>query len=205
MTFYAVELDICPAYGWQGGPQGDTRIVKLRNRHERRNANTELAQHLFTLPFSNITSEDYLLYLKNAHMAMHAMLHSFLVKDWLDFNVTGQSLGDAPSGSTPVQLVKTYPFGPVIRSRPITKPVAGLVVYQDTGSGPVVKPGTTDPLTGIFTPTTGWTAGADLTWTGEFRVPVRFNNDYMPMSIDNKSGQRHIVNGSVDLIEVFGE
>lgn len=200
MTFYAVELDICPAYGWQGGPQGSTRIRMLKNRHERRNANAELAQHVFTLPFQNITDADYLAYLKSAHMAMYAMTHSFLVKDWSDFLGVGEPLGDAPAGSTPVQLMKTYSFGPASRTRDITKPIA-VTLYQ----GVTPKAGTFSTTTGLFTPNTNWTEGEPLTADFEFRVPVRFNNDFLPMSIDSRGGNRALMNGSVDLIEVFGE
>lgn len=201
MTFYAVELDICPAYGWQGGPMGGTRIRRKKNGAERRNIQREIAEHVFTLPFQNIRSDEYLQYLKAAHMAMYAMAHSFLVKDHLDYQVTQQSLGTAPAGTTPVQLVRTYSFGAAVRSRPITKPVAGAVIYQ----GGVAKAGTLDTLTGLFTPDTAWTEGAALTWSGEFRVPVRFNNDFLPMSIDSASNGQHVVNGSVELIEVIFE
>lgn len=207
MTFYAVELDICPAYGWQAGPSGSTRIRSLRNRHERRNAEASIAQHIFILPFLNIRDEVYLSYLKAAHMAMWAMKDSFLVKDWLDYQVVGQSLGSAPSGTTPVQLVKTYvpdTWTGIVpsRTRDITKPVSGAVIYQ----AGIPKSGVLSTTTGLFTPSTSWTEGQPLTWTGEFRVPVRFNNDYMPMSLDSRMGDGDAaVNGSVELIEVFGE
>lgn len=207
MTFYAVELDICPAYGWQAGPSGRTRIRALRNGHERRNAEASIARHTFLLPFLNIRDADYLEYIKAAHMSMWAMKDSFLVKDWLDYQVVNQSLGSAPSGSTAVQLVKTYVpenwAGVVpVRTRDITKPVSGAVIYQ-SGSP---KEGTLDTTTGLFTPSTAWTEGQPLAWTGEFRVPVRFNNDYMPMSLDSRMGDGDAaVNGSVELIEVLGE
>lgn len=199
---YAVELEnVTPAYGWQGGPEGDTEVVALRNRHEHRNAIGSQMRHRFTLPFQNIRRADYLAYLKAAHLAMRARTHSFLVKDWLDFSAAVESLGAAPAGSTAVQLVKTYTFGPASFQRLITKPVAGAVVYQDG----VAKAGTLDTATGLFTPGTAWTEGLALSWTGQFRVPVRFDNDFLPFSIDNASGGQHVVNGSVDLIEVFGE
>ena len=199
---YAVELEnVCPAYGWQGGPEGDTEVVALRNRHEHRNAVGSQPRHRFTLPFQNIRRADYLAYLKAAHLAMRQRTHSFLVKDWLDFAATDESLGTAPAGFTAVQLVKTYSFGPASFQRLITKPVVGALVFQDGAE----KTGTLDTSTGLFTPDTAWTEGQALTWTGEFRVPVRFDNDYLPFSIDDRSGAQHLVNGSVDLIEVFGE
>lgn len=206
MTFYAQELEgVCPAYGWQGGPNGNTQITPLKTRQEHRVALGEIALHSFILPFQNITSEAYLQYLKAAHMAMWAMTHSFLVKDWMDFQGVGESLGVAPSGSTPVQLQKTYWFGLASRTRDITKPISATV-YQADGSGnPIVKPGTFSTTTGLFTPDSGWTAGRALTADFEFRVPVRFNNDSMPMTIETRSGNQHVISGSVELIEVIGE
>jgi hypothetical protein len=79
-------------------------------------------------------------------------------------------------------------------------------VYQADGSGnPVLKPGTLDTLTGLFTPTTAWTSGRALWWAGEFRVPVRFNNDFMPASIDSQNENRKFIRGAIELVEVFGE
>lgn len=210
MTFYAVELEnVCPAYGWQGGPNGDTLVVALKGRQEYRVSRAEDDQHSFILPFQNIVHQEYALYLKSFFAAMYARTHSFLVKDWLDFELDGDSQGTAPSGTTPIQLQRVYNVyagtgGPLVatRTRDITKPVAGTVTVYQSG---IAKPGTYSTTTGLFTPSTSWSLGAALTATGEFRVPVRFNNDYMPFSIDNKSGAGHIVNGSVELIEVFNE
>lgn len=194
------ELDLCPSFGWQGGPEFATRIVPLKNGHERRNANWAQMRHHFTLPFQNITDSDYLLELKAVFLAAQGMAESFLAKDHSDYLATNESLGVAPSGSTAVQLIKTYTFGPATFTRTITKPVT--VAVKQNG---VAKPGTFDSTTGLFTPSTAWSAGQPLTWTGEFRVPVRFASDLLQMSIDARNSDGTILNGSVELIEVFGE
>lgn len=204
--FIDSELDIGPSYGWQFGPGFNTLIKPLRNRHERRKIQQDQAGHSYTLPFSKIKQQSYLEKLKAAFMVAHGAGHSFKVRDWSDYTATAAPLGTAPAGSTPVQLVKVYTFGAGSHSRIITKPKAGAVVYQNTGGGPVAKAGTLNTLTGLFTPTTAWTGGAALTWTGEFYVPVRFANDVMPMSIPSNYGaEGFAVEGSVDLVEVFGE
>lgn len=202
MTAYAIELDICPAYGWQGGPELSTRIIGLRNGHERRNANWTGVRHRFVLPFQNITDQSYLNDLKSAFLAMRGQLHSFLVKDWSDFEAAGESLGNAPAGTTAVQLQKVSTFGIASYTRQITKPKAGTVTVYQAG---VEKAGSLDTTTGLFTPSTSWTEGQPLTWDGEFYVPVRFASDLLPMTIDNKSGANHVLNGSIELVEVFGE
>lgn len=203
MTFYAYELEICSGFGLQIGTTGNTEVETQRNGHERRNALGDVMLHSYILTLNNVTGSVYLEKLKTAHFVFYARAHSFLVKDPIDHACTDESLGNAPSGTTAVQLIKTYGIeGIASYVREITKPVAGAVVYQNG----VAKAGTLDTLTGLFTPTTSWTAGQPLTWTGEFRVPVRFNSDFCPVTVDSKgqSGQ-FFVNGSVELIEVTGE
>lgn len=201
MTFYATEIDTCPAFGWQGGPEFNTRIRGLQNGHERRNATWDQVKHRFILPMQNKASPDYLLHIKSAHLAMSGSLHSFLVKDYSDYEAANEPLGLAPAGSTPVQLRKLSTFGIATYERIITKPLAGAVIYQ-AGSP---KAGTLNTLTGLFTPSIAWNEGDVLTWTGEFRVPVRFAQDYLPFSIDSRIESGFAMNGSVELIEVFGE
>ncbi len=202
MTAYATVLDITPAYGWQGGPEFNTRIVPMRNGHDRRNARWDQVRHRFTLPFQNITDATYLSSLKAVFLAMRGQNHSFLAKDWSDYRATGESLGNAPAGSAAVQLQKVATFGTATYTRTITKPRAGTVTVYQAG---VAKAGTVDTATGLFTPDTAWTEGQALTADFEFYVPVRFASDLLPMSIDNRTGQGYVMNGSVELVEVFGE
>jgi uncharacterized protein (TIGR02217 family) len=196
----ATELDLCPSYGWQGGPEFATRIVTLKNGHERRNANWAQMRHHYTLPFANITDANYLSELKSVFLVVQGMAGSFLAKDHSDYQATNESLGNAPSGSTAVQLQKTYTFGASSFVRTITKPTS--VAVKQAG---VAKSGTYSATTGLFTPSTAWTEGEALTWTGTFLVPVRFASDLLQMSIDARNSDGAFLNGSVELVEVFGE
>lgn len=200
--FYPVEMNICAGFGWQGGPSIDVLIKRLVSGREKRKPQSFVRLHSYVLPFQNVRDLDYLAYVKSAFMAMGGPTDSFLVKDEGDFEADDEPLGVAPSGSTPVQLLRTYTFGAASHSRQITKPVAAGLVVRQNG---VVKAGTVDTLTGLFTPTTGWTPGATLTWSGEFRVPVRFDQMTLQSTIDNKNADGFIVNGSASLIEVIDE
>lgn len=199
--FYPVEMDICPAFGWQGGPSIDVLIKRLVSGREKRKPQSYIRLHSYILPFQNVFDAAYLAEVKAAFMALGGPTDSFLVKDYSDFLLNG-TIGVAPAGSTPVQIIKNYTFGNVVtHSRIITKPVAGLILR----SNGVVKAGTLDTLTGMFTPTTPWTPGETLTVFGEFRVPVRFDQMSLQSTIDNKSGQNFVVNGSATLLEVIEE
>lgn len=206
--FYDVELNICPGYGWQGGPSSLSEIGKLRGGQEDRNWSVDVFTHEFNLPFLNIREDNYLRYLKRAFMAMRGTTDSFKVLDWLDHTADMAQLeAAASSAQTPLQLSIPYDFGPASYRRDITKPSASTVlVYQADGFGaPVLMPGETDPLTGIFLPDSAWTAGRQRWWSGEFFVPVRFNSEKLPVTIDSKSGEDFLINGAVELIEVFNE
>jgi uncharacterized protein (TIGR02217 family) len=199
MTFYATEIDACPAYGWQGGPSIDVLIKRLVSGREKRKPQSFVRLHSYILPYQNITDSDHLQYIKSAYMALGGPTDSFLVKDYGDFQAIDEPLGLAPAGSTPVQLLRTYTFGSASHSRLITHPVAGFFVSENG----IPKAGTFGPSG--FTPTDPWTPAAVLTWDGEFRVPVRFDQMTLTSTIDNRTGQHYAVNGSVTLIEVYGE
>lgn len=200
--FIDAELDICPAFGWQGGPSFNTRVITAQSWVERRNANNIECRHSYTLPLQNIVDDNYLLLLKQVFMACRGQLHSFKVKDYSDNTATNAVFGEGDGATLSFQLSKTSTFGPASYVRTITKPLAGVVV---TVNG-VATAVTVNTSTGMVTFAAPPAAGAILRWSGEFRVPVRFNSDVLNATIDNKTGTGDfLVNGSVELIEVFGE
>lgn len=198
MAFIEARLLDKVAYGFQIGPQFQTRIRTLRNGHERRNRDASSFRWKGSAPYQNIKPEHYETLL-GAFLTAGGMADSFRFKNWVDFAAAGQSLGVAPAASTPVQLVKDYVlFGVARYQRIIQKPVAGTVtVYEDE----VAKAGTTDATTGLFTPTDPWTAAAAITADFQFDVPMRFDADWMPMTYS----EWQALSGEVPLIEVFGE
>lgn len=200
--FINAELDICPAFGWSGGPSFNTRVITTQSWMERRNANNIQCRHSYSLPLQNITDDTYLLMLKQTFVACRGMLHSFLVKDYSDFEADDETFAEGDGSTVAFQLSKTSNFGAAAYVRIVTKPLSDIVVTVDGAVTSV----TVDTTTGIVTFAAAPGDGAVLRWTGEFRVPVRFNSDILNTTIDNKNGNGDFfVNGSVDLIEVFGE
>lgn len=202
MAFYPVEIDVCPAYGWMGGPASDVLIRMLQNRHERRNKRGDLMQHSYTLPFQNVTAIEYLEEIKNAFMAMGGPHHSFLAKDWWDHEALAAPFGIGDGVTSVFQLSKRYTFGPANYDRPITKPSSGHIVYVDGSPSLETASLTTGEVNFGSSPPD---VGEVLTWSGEFRVPVRFADFSLQPSIDSRSAGVLVLNGSCSLIEVFGE
>ena len=183
--------------GFSVVPTRYTSINRLRSGVEYRNANWSQSHRRYTGRYAAWTREmrDELL---NVWEAAEGPTYGFLFKDWNDYRFTNQSLGTAPAGSTPVQLVRTYTHGARTHSRPITRPRTSTLTIYPNG---IAKACTVDATTGLVTPTTAWTEGLALTVTGEFDVPVRFASDEIEFVLPH----RDICEVNVELEELVGE
>lgn len=200
MAHINAEIGVCPGFGWMVEIGFQVEVTTLVSRMEARNLRDPRVVRRFVLPFKNILKQDYLDHLNAIFMAAHGGWHTINIWDESDDTATNVSLGNAPSGTTAVQLKIPITVGGQTHTRKITRPLSsGFVLFQ---SG-TPKAGTLATSTGLFTPDTAWTEGQPLTWSGQFRVPGRFKNATLPMTIDNKSAGQYVMNGSVELIEVL--
>lgn len=201
MAFIETRLSDLVAYNFRVIPAYRTNVVPMDNGKEFREITRSRAKREFHAIYNKFTTATYALLLACFHACAGSGL-SFRLRDWTDYQVVGGSLGTTPgANSNPVQLVKVYTMGPQSRTRTIVKPVAGTVtVYQADGGGtPVAKAGTIDTTTGLFTPTTAWTASRALTADFEFDTPVRFKDDEFPSTYEDFNA----ITADVTLIEDF--
>lgn len=201
MSFEETRISDVVAYNFRVVPAYKTRIREFDSGKEQRNISRTRAKRRFGPRYNKFKPDAFALLLACFHAVAGSAI-GFRFKDWSDYQVTLGSIGNTPgANTTPVQLVKLYAFGSLSRSRTITKPVAGTVtVYQDDGAGNfVAKAGSIDTATGLFTPTTAWTAGRALKATFEFDVPVRFESDEFPADYEDFQA----ISVDVTLIEDF--
>lgn len=197
MAFLDFRMSTRVEAGFSVIPGHSTRIKTLANGNEKRNANWTGSKRRYTSAYAAWNRADRA-ELLNAIEATDGMVYAFRFKDWNDYRVEDQALGLSPAGSTPIQLAKTYTFGPRTKTRTITKPVTASVVIEENG---VAKAGTVAGLTGLFTPTTAWTPAAVITATFEFDVPVRFATDEIEIVLPHQD----ICQVNAMLVEVFNE
>lgn len=197
MSYLRAYIEKCPGFGWQGGPSFKTRIVSMANGRERRNAEQAYARHAFSAPFRNIRREDYA-NIKQMHLVCRGMLHAFKFKDQLDYQAASEVFGAGTGAQTVFQLRKISTIDGVSYTRNVYAIRSAAVTVNGVASAPTI-----DMDRGTVTFAVAPAAAAVLRWTGEFDIWVRFNQDDLPFSIDNKSPKNGVlVNGSVDLIEV---
>lgn len=200
MTFYAIQIPPTPGFGFTGGPEFSTNVQNIANGREKRNADWSICRHKYTAPFHNIPEDAYRS-IKGVFLAMRGKLHTFLHRDWGDFNAADEPFGTGDGATTLFYLRKVSTVGAGSYTRLIDKPDVGVTVKVNG----VITAASVSTLDGSVAFSSAPALGAALTWSGEFFVHVRFDMDYLPFSLDDKNTGGFVTNGSVDLLEVLDE
>lgn len=199
------------SWGAIGGPEWFTVIATTAGGFEQRNVNWEDARGRWVVAHE-LKTHTQLDTLIAFFRAMRGPAIGFRFRDWSDFStdmpatvgsaaqeadldglppdgsMTHATFATADSGTTDYQLVKPYTLGSETYNRPIKKPISGAVrIYEDgvlqtEGGGADY---TIDYTTGIVSFNAAFAGGEVLSWDGLFDVPVRFEDDHMPISMEH--------------------
>lgn len=191
MAFHEIRFPDGISRGAKGGPERRTRIVELASGDEERNASWANSRRRYDVSYG-VRRADDLAAVVAFFEARNGRLHAFRFKDWSDYKSclpsaapapTDQIIGTGNGSGTTFQLVKTYASGAQSWARTIIKPVAGTVTVSlngvAQGSGWSVNT-TTGIVTFAVPPATGAVIRAGF----EFDVPVRFDTDELPVTLD---------------------
>jgi uncharacterized protein (TIGR02217 family) len=190
MAFVEERFPVDISWGSVGGPGFRTTIIESAGGFEQRNIDWEQSRGTWNVTHGAKRAVQ-MERLRDWFYAMHGRAHGFRFKDWTDFSVEEEWFGDGDDTTVDFQLVKTYDIIGQAYVRQIKKPVQGTIhVFLDgveKDEGPGAGEWELDYTTGIVTM---GTAPLDvppvevLTWTGQFDVPVRFDEDEMKVSMD---------------------
>ncbi len=194
--FNETRLLDCVAYGSEFGQEFSTRITSLRSGVERRNANWSMPLGRYAVLYQALKPDDHIR-VRAAHMASLGALIPFRFKDYSDYQAQQEVIGTGTGVEQTLPLLKRYKFGPVELQRRIIKPVLNTVLVFADGA-PVAT--TVDYVAGTVTFTAA--AGAEITWAGEFDIPVRFESDRLDVEPLARIAGGFAVSCNVDLVEV---
>lgn len=191
MAFHEIRFPDGISRGAKGGPERRTRIVELASGDEERNASWANSRRRYDVSYG-VRRADDLAAVVAFFEARNGRLHAFRFKDWSDYKSclpsavpgpTDQIIGTGNGSTTTFALTKAYASGAQSWARAILKPVAGTVTVSlngvAQGSGWSVN-----TTTGIVTFTIPPTTGAVIRAGFEFDVPVRFDTDELPVTLD---------------------
>ena len=174
------------SWGATGGSEFRTTIIESGGGYEQRNIDWSLRRGKWNVAHGAKTRAQ-MERLITWFNAMRGRAHGFRFRDGTDYQAENEWFGEGDGAETQFRLVKTYAVSAVSYVHTISKPVPGTVhvfidgVEQDEGTDY-----TLDYATGWVTfvaPPSG--VGPEvLTWTGEFDVPVRFDQDEMNVTED---------------------
>lgn len=188
------EFPACVAFGAQSDPAWSTNIVASFSGREARNQNWTLARHYFDASPGIKTATDYAVVRQHFH-TMRGRAKSFPFKDPLDFDVAqsqGVLITAESSPNNEFQLYRRYGTGDDAFNRKITRPKTGTLTVYRTRSATTTDAtadATIDYTTGIVT-MASHVAGDTYAWSGEFRVPCRYDIDRLPaVIIDRNPGE----------------
>lgn len=210
MAFQDARLLEYVSYGFTGGPTFNTTRARLVSGYERRNAERSRPLYRFRAPYDGIHSDHHAA-VQSAYIACLGPTHSFRFKDWSDYQLNNVTIGTTSGGTDEaIQIIKPYTFGSLTVNRTITKPVdstvyniaggyvANAVALAVTADDTPIS-FTCDYSTGILT-LTGTRPGSEvIKVTGEFDVPVFFDED--SLEFDFIEWEAH--SGEIRLTEDF--
>jgi uncharacterized protein (TIGR02217 family) len=191
VAFHEIRFPDDISRGARGGPERRTQIVELASGDEERNSPWANSRRRYDAAYS-IRRADDLAAVIAFFEARRGRLHGFRWKDWADYKSClpsgqpgpeDQFLGQGDGDKTTFQLVKLYASGAQSWTRAITKPVAGTGQIA-LGGVPQASGWSVDPGDGIVTFDTAPAVGVAVTAGFEFDVPVRFDTDELPVTLD---------------------
>ncbi|WP_163266445.1 DUF2460 domain-containing protein [Chelativorans alearense] len=167
--------------GSPGGPDWPAEVVEKSSGYEERNTRWSAPLRSYDAKYGVRTPDELYEVLSLYHVA-RGRLRGFRFLDWTDYRSgppgkaptpLDQGLGTGDGETTAFQLVKTYTVMGETFERVVTRPYGTILVAID---GVAQASGyTIDRATGIVTFDAAPAEGADLTWGGQFHVPVRFD------------------------------
>jgi uncharacterized protein (TIGR02217 family) len=191
MAFHEIRFPDGISRGAKGGPERRTRIVELASGDEERNASWANSRRRYDVSYG-VRRADDLAAVVAFFEARNGRLHAFRFKDWSDYKSclpsaapapTDQIIGTGNGSTTTFALTKTYASGAQSWARAIIKPVAGSVTVALNGV-PQGAGWSVNTTTGIITFAGPPNTGAVIRAGFEFDVPVRFDTDELPVTLD---------------------
>jgi len=192
------------AFGATGGPAFSTSIVTVTSGEESRNQNWADSRQEYDVSTGVKTEADFRV-IGAFFRAVKGRKDGFRFKDFADFQATMTEGVVEGLTSTTFQLQKKYVSGSDVTLRDIKKPISGIVLKNSGSTLATPADYTLNTATGVVTTAIPRTA-ANLTWSGEFDVPVRFDVDKLVGQIVSKNQHDGLLISwdSIPLIEIRG-
>lgn len=171
------------AAGALGGPAFSTQVVVAASGRQFTDAQWEYPLHSWDVSHGLNNPTDFAA-LRAFFLAVRGRRDGWRFKDWTDYSATVAEGFVIGLTSTTFQMVKRYTSGSTTLDRLISKPVTGTVAAFVSA---VPATFTVDTTTGILTIAAA-PSPSNVTWSGEFDVPMAFETDKLTSRVVGRNG-----------------
>jgi uncharacterized protein (TIGR02217 family) len=172
------------SYGAKGGPGFKTEIFTSASGFEQRSVLWAISRAEYDISFG-IRDEDDMKEVITFFYNMRGRATGFRFKDWSDYQLKDENIGTADGVQTVFPITKTYTLGAGSYVRDIFKIKTGAISnvrVNDVLVAPVDYVVNHDQGTITFNATPA--TGAVVIDCEEFHVPVRFDTDQIPVTLE---------------------
>jgi uncharacterized protein (TIGR02217 family) len=184
-SFVEARLPVDISWGAIGGPRWRTTIIQSGGGWEQRNIDWEDAKYVFDVSWG-VRNDEQMQLLIDFFNGCRGRAIGFRFKDWTDFEADDELFGIGDASEDTFTLRKTYTLLGESWERDIKKPSLEGEISITLNGAPQTE--TThyalDRTTGIVVFVTPPPATQEVRWTGEFDIPMRFEDDHMQISQD---------------------
>ena len=202
-TFIEARFNDEIAYGMVSTAMFSTDITEGHSGREQRNVRWSRVRHSYDISMALRARESMQDDVVQLFAAAEGRLNGFRFKDWSDYQLSDELIGTGDGSTTTFAVIKSYTAGAVTYTRRLTKLVSTDLIVKVDG---IVKAEGADytlyPNTGYVVFTSPVTTAKDVTVSGEFDVPVRFDVDTVETAFD---GYDSMVWDSLALVEISRE
>ena len=185
-NFIEMRFPIDVSYGSFGGPEYNTEVLLTTNGCEYRGIKWNIPKMRFNIA-PGIKNDRQMSEIVSLFRVCKGRCIGFRYKDWSDYKVVQEQVKTVNQNT--LQLIKTYSVTPeILEQRIITKPVLNTVRIYVAGIPLAADEFIVDYTVGIITLKNEITdQNVVITADFEFDIPVRFDTDYLPITIEDKS------------------
>lgn len=186
------------SFGAVGGPEYKTEILSSISGTEYRNIRWSNSRSKYNVSYG-IKTKEQITKILSFFRARRGRAIGFRFKDWCDYQVENELIGTGDNTTKVFQLIKNYKSQEHSYVRIINKPIIETVnIYINNKIFPSedYKINHNKGIIEFLSPPAN---GVNVFATFEFDVPVRFDSDYLPVSIDDHNV---FSCNSINLIEI---
>lgn len=196
MSFKNIRLPINIEVGATGGAQFKTTIVETVAGFEFRNVEWSKRRGRWTVGYTDVATDIHKV--TEFFHAVRGRACGFRFRDWADYKVDNP-IADGDGEILEFQAIKAYRVDDEFFNRVLTRLDEVEIITLDLNDEPIALTYEVDKNTGKITFTAPPPIGSQIWLKGTFDVPVRFDNDELPITMISQTYAK--IDG-LDLVEL---